>query len=70
MRDYAEVRESGHIGRDTADRALKMLEVDALGLDVMDRKLLKAVIADRIWPGLLRRPSSREGALRRTRERR
>jgi Holliday junction DNA helicase RuvB len=44
VRDFAEVRESGHIGRDTADRALKMLEVDALGLDVMDRKLLKAVI--------------------------
>src|SRR6266853_1439971 len=44
VRDYAEVRESGQIGRDTADRALKMLEVDSLGLDVMDRKLLKAVI--------------------------
>ena len=44
VRDYAEVRESGRIGRDTADRALKMLEVDALGLDVMDRKLLRAVI--------------------------
>jgi Holliday junction DNA helicase RuvB len=44
VRDYAEVRESGQIGRATADRALKMLEVDALGLDVMDRKLLKAVI--------------------------
>ena len=44
VRDFAEVRESGRIGRDTADRALKMLEVDSLGLDVMDRKLLKAVI--------------------------
>src|ERR1700741_3132015 len=44
VRDYAQVRESGRIGRATADRALTMLEVDALGLDVMDRKLLKAVI--------------------------
>jgi holliday junction DNA helicase RuvB len=44
VRDYAQVRESGRIGRDTADRALTMLEVDALGLDVMDRKLLRAVI--------------------------
>src|SRR2546427_10821614 len=44
VRDYAEVRESGQIGRATADRALTMLEVDALGLDVMDRKLLRAVI--------------------------
>ena len=44
VRDYAEVRESGRIARATADRALTMLEVDALGLDVMDRKLLRAVI--------------------------
>ncbi len=44
VRDYAEVRESGQIGRATADRALTLLEVDALGLDVMDRKLLKTVI--------------------------
>jgi len=32
------------VTREVADEALKMLDVDALGLDVMDRKLLLAVI--------------------------
>ena len=40
VRDYAEVRADGRITRPLADAALSMLEVDALGLDVMDRKLL------------------------------
>jgi Holliday junction DNA helicase RuvB len=44
VRDYAEVRASGRIDVATADRALVMLDVDALGFDVMDRKLLEAVI--------------------------
>jgi Holliday junction DNA helicase RuvB len=44
VRDYAEVRASGRITRAVADAALAMLDVDALGLDVMDRKLLGAVI--------------------------
>ncbi len=44
VRDYAEVRADGRITRAVADRALGMLEVDALGLDVMDRKLLRAII--------------------------
>lgn len=44
VRDFAEVREQGHISQGVADRALDMLEVDALGLDIMDRKLLRAVI--------------------------
>ncbi len=44
VRDFAEVRESGRISQAVADRALSMLEVDALGLDIMDRKLLRAVI--------------------------
>jgi len=44
VRDYAEVRADGRISPDVADRALGMLEVDALGLDVMDRKLLKAIM--------------------------
>src|SRR5690606_5118475 len=44
VRDYAEVRASGRIDAATADAALKMLDVDASGLDVMDRKLLQAVI--------------------------
>jgi Holliday junction DNA helicase RuvB len=44
VRDFAEVREDGAIDAAVADRALAMLEVDARGLDVMDRKLLSAVI--------------------------
>ena len=44
VRDFAEVREDGQISQSVADRALGMLEVDGLGLDVMDRKLLRAVI--------------------------
>jgi Holliday junction DNA helicase RuvB len=44
VRDYAQVRAKGKITREVADAALKMLDVDAVGLDVMDRKLLLAVI--------------------------
>ncbi len=44
VRDYAEVRAEGRVTRKVADAALKMLDVDAIGLDVMDRKLLQAVI--------------------------
>jgi len=44
VRDYAEVKAKGKITREVADAALKMLDVDPVGLDVMDRKLLLAVI--------------------------
>jgi holliday junction DNA helicase RuvB len=44
VRDFAQVRAKGAITREVADAALKMLDVDVLGLDVMDRKLLLAVI--------------------------
>ena len=44
VRDFAQVRAKGAISREVADAALKMLDVDVLGLDVMDRKLLFAVI--------------------------
>jgi Holliday junction DNA helicase RuvB len=44
VRDYAEVRADGRVTIEVADAALKMLDVDALGLDVMDRNLLRAVI--------------------------
>jgi len=44
VRDYAQVRAQGSVTREVADAALKMLDVDVLGLDVMDRKLLFAVI--------------------------
>ncbi|MDH5208385.1 MAG: Holliday junction branch migration DNA helicase RuvB [Burkholderiaceae bacterium] len=44
VRDYAEVKGTGDIDQRIADAALAMLEVDAMGLDLMDRKLLLAVI--------------------------
>jgi holliday junction DNA helicase RuvB len=44
VRDYAEVKGNGRIDIATADRALTMLDVDPQGFDVMDRKLLEAVI--------------------------
>ena len=44
VRDFAEVKAAGHITREVADQALSMLDVDHGGLDVMDRKLLSAVI--------------------------
>lgn len=44
VRDYAEVRADGVVTREIADAALSMLDVDHAGLDVMDRKLLSAVI--------------------------
>ncbi|MCD0504313.1 Holliday junction branch migration DNA helicase RuvB [Bordetella petrii] len=44
VRDYAEVKSHGVIDADTAGRALAMLEVDPQGLDLMDRKLLEAII--------------------------
>jgi holliday junction DNA helicase RuvB len=44
VRDFAQVKAQGKITREVADAALKMLDVDAIGLDVMDRKLLLAVI--------------------------
>ena len=44
VRDFAEVKADGHATREVADAALTMLDVDAQGLDMMDRKLLMAVI--------------------------
>jgi Holliday junction DNA helicase RuvB len=44
VRDYAQVKGDGQIDLGLADRALKMLDVDPQGFDVMDRKLLEAVI--------------------------
>ena len=40
VRDFAEVKGDGSISRSMADRALDLLDVDALGFDMMDRKLL------------------------------
>jgi len=44
VRDYAEVKGNGHIGNETADKALNMLDVDSQGFDYMDRKLLLAIM--------------------------
>ena len=44
VRDYADVKADGRIVKSLADRALKMLDVDPIGLDVMDRKLLDAIV--------------------------
>ncbi|MFO8155654.1 MAG: Holliday junction branch migration DNA helicase RuvB [Pseudomonadota bacterium] len=44
VRDFAEVRADGHISGEVAGRALDLLDVDSEGFDVMDRKLLTALI--------------------------
>jgi Holliday junction DNA helicase RuvB len=44
VRDFAEVRAEGVVSASVADLALRMLDVDTIGLDLMDRKLLLAVI--------------------------
>ncbi|MBN9331383.1 MAG: Holliday junction DNA helicase RuvB [Comamonas sp. SCN 67-35] len=44
VRDYADVKGDGRITQDIAQRALAMLDVDPQGFDVMDRKLLQAVV--------------------------
>jgi len=44
VRDYAEVKAQGHVTQEVADAALIMLDVDVVGLDIMDRKLLGAML--------------------------
>lgn len=44
VRDFAQVVADGVITRDVADKALLALEVDALGLDNVDRRMLRAII--------------------------
>ncbi|KEP99926.1 MULTISPECIES: Holliday junction branch migration DNA helicase RuvB [Snodgrassella] len=44
VRDYAEVKHQGEINAVTADAALKMLDIDQSGLDVMDCKYLEAIL--------------------------
>lgn len=44
VRDYAQVKADGRITTETAGRALDMLNVDAHGFDMMDRKLLLAIM--------------------------
>ena len=45
VRDFAQVRAGGVITQDVADRALVALEVDQLGLDEVDRRMLRSIIA-------------------------
>lgn len=44
VRDYADVKTAGIVSKSTAAKALDMLEVDNEGFDLMDRKLLEAII--------------------------
>ena len=44
VRDYADIRAEGEINEKIANQALKMLDVDLIGLDFMDRTFLKAII--------------------------
>lgn len=44
VRDYAQIKSNGEVSAEIADAALHMLDVDKLGFDVMDRKLLQAVL--------------------------
>jgi Holliday junction DNA helicase RuvB len=44
VRDFAQVKARGRIDADVADQALSLLEVDRQGFDLMDRKLLEAII--------------------------
>ena len=44
VRDFAQVRGAGFIDEATADAALAMIEIDAQGLDEMDKRLLEALI--------------------------
>ncbi|MBN1582895.1 MAG: Holliday junction branch migration DNA helicase RuvB [Anaerolineae bacterium] len=44
VRDYAQVRADGYINRQVSRAALDMLNIDALGMDEMDRRVLDAII--------------------------
>lgn len=44
VRDYAQVRASGTVDTETAMAALEMLQIDELGLDAVDRRMLEAMI--------------------------
>jgi Holliday junction DNA helicase RuvB len=44
VRDYAIVKGKGIIDAETADKALRMLEIDEIGLDKLDRRILNTII--------------------------
>lgn len=43
-RDFAQVKADGNITKEVADQALLMLEVDEMGLDEMDKRIIRAII--------------------------
>ncbi|RKY39980.1 MAG: Holliday junction branch migration DNA helicase RuvB [Candidatus Omnitrophota bacterium] len=45
IRDYAQVEGKGKVSKEIAERALEMLEVDKLGLDEMDKRILETIIS-------------------------
>ncbi len=46
VRDYAEVKGDGVITKEVADMALRALEIDQLGLDAIDRRMLNSIIVN------------------------
>jgi holliday junction DNA helicase RuvB len=44
VRDFAEVKRDGTVDKEIADAALRMLDVDAIGLDTMDRRMLLCIV--------------------------
>ncbi len=44
VRDFAQVMADGRITKEVADKALKMLEIDNLGLDATDKKMITSII--------------------------
>ena len=44
VRDYAQVKSNGDINQETANSALELLDVDPMGLDLMDRKMLECIL--------------------------
>ena len=44
VRDYAQVIGEGHVTKNIADKTLQVMEIDELGLDTIDRKILFTII--------------------------
>lgn len=44
VRDFSEIKAQGHVNQAIADAALKMLDIDEVGLDILDRKFLLAIL--------------------------
>lgn len=44
VRDYAQVKGDGKIDKPTTDKALDMMEIDTIGLDSIDRRVLEVII--------------------------